>query len=141
MTILDNFEAVLTYLEDTQADAELIEFISGRIAQEKKARDAAAERRKANGGEKKDPAMSEFYTKARETLTTALTAEFQTGDELVSASGAKTNNDKPLLAPQVATALKPLVESGEVVVDSVIREYTDSKGLVKQASRKAYKLA
>lgn len=142
MTIKENYTAVANFLSENKAPAEMIEFITGRIAQEDKARETAkAKRLEKNGGEKKDPANSEFYTNLRESLYKVLTTEFQTGDALVSAAKATTANGKAVLAAQVAMALKPLVEDGTVVIGEVKVSYIDGKGLKKESLRKAYKLA
>lgn len=142
MTIKENYTAVANFLSEKNAPAEMIDFITGRIAQEDKARETAkAKRLEKNGGEKKDPANSEFYTTLRESLYKVLTTEFQTGDALVSAAKATTANGKAVLAAQVAMALKPLVEDGTVVIGEVKVSYVDAKGLNKESLRKAYKLA
>lgn len=142
MTIKENYTAVAEFLTANGASTEMIDFINGRIAQEDKARENAKNKRlEKNGGEKKDPANSEFYTGLRESIYKVLTTEFQTGDALVSAAKAVTTNGKPVLAAQVAMALKPLIADGTVVVGEIKVAYTDTKGLAKETLRKAYKLA
>ena len=142
MTIRENYVALKEFLETNGAAAELVDFVDTRIAQEDKARETAkAKRLEKNGGEKKDPSQSEFYTSLRDTLYAALTTEFQTGSDLVAAAGATTPAGKPVLAAQVAMALKPLLEDGTVICDGIKVSYVDKQGLNKESIRKAYKLA
>ena len=142
MTVYENFESVLGFLADNDAPSELCEFVQSRMDQEAKARAAAkAKRLEKNGGEKKDPANSEFYTSLRNSISSVLTNDFQTGDDLIKAAGATTPSGKPVLAAQVATALKPLVSNGSVVTGEVVVTIVDKKGLTKQTIRKGYKLA
>lgn len=138
MTVLELFKAVLEHLQDTGADKALVDFIDSRIEQEEKSRAKAKEKRASQPRKKAE--NSPFYSELREVLSAGLTDEPQTGQELVEATGAKTTKDTPVLAPQVATALKPLVESGEVIVESVKRKY-EKDGLKKEVMRKAYRLA
>jgi hypothetical protein len=142
MTIKENYSAIANFLSANNAPADMIEFVNGRIAQEDKAREnAKAKRLEKNGGEKKDPANSEFYTGLRESIYKVLTTEFQTGDALVTAANAVTTNGKPVLAAQVAMALKPLIEDGTVVTGQIKVAYVNGKGLNTESLRKAYKLA
>lgn len=142
ITVKENYELVAAFLKDNGADAALIDFINGRIAQEEKARASAkAKRLEKNGGEKKDPSDSEFYTELREAIYKVLTTELQTGDALVEAAGATTKNGKPVLAAQVAMALKPLIADGTVVTGEVKVEFTNNKGLKTESMRKGYRLA
>ena len=142
MTIRENYVALKEFAEANGAAPELIEFVDSRIAQEDKARESAkAKRLEKNGGEKKDPSQSEFYTTLREKLYAALTTEFQTGADLVDNAGVTTPAGKPVLAAQVAMALKPLIEDGTVIADGIKVAYVDKQGLNKESIRKAYKLA
>ena len=142
MTIRENYVAIQEFLASNGADAELVEFVASRIAQEDKARETAkAKRLEKNGGEKKDASQSEFYTTLRAQLCDALTTEFQTGSDLVANAGVTTPAGKPVLAAQVAMALKPLIDEGTVICDGVKVTYTDKQGLKKESIRKAYKLA
>lgn len=142
MTVYENFESVLSFLADNDASAEMVEFIQSRMDQEAKARaNAKAKRLEKNGGEKKDPANSDFYTNLRNAISAVLTGDFQTGDDLVKASGVTTPSGKRVLAAQVATALKPLVADGTVETGEVIVTITNKQGLTQQTIRKGYKLA
>ena len=142
MTIRENYVALKEFAEANGASAEMVEFIDSRIAQEDKARETAkAKRLEKNGGEKKDASQSEFYTTLRSALYAALTTEFQTGSDLVDHAGVTTPAGKPVLAAQVAMALKPLIAEGTVICDGVKVTYTDKQGLKKESIRKAYKLA
>ena len=142
MTIRENYAAVKDFMVANGANEELIAFVDSRIAQEDKARETAkAKRLEKNGGEKKDASQSEFYTTLRGQLYEALTTEFQTGADLVANAGVTTPAGKPVLAAQVAMALKPLIEEGTVICDGVKVTYTDKQGLNKESIRKAYKLA
>lgn len=141
-TVRENFENTLEFLKGANAPAEIVEFIAGRIAQEEKARETAkAKRLEKNGGEKKDPSQSEFYTSLRDSLYKVLTTTAMTGDELVEAAGVTTASGKPVLAAQVAMALKPLVSDGTVVIEEKKVSYTDKNNLTKESLRKAYRLA
>ena len=141
MTILDNFYEVHDFLVDSGADATLVEFVAGRIEQEEKQRKAAAERRAANGGEKKDVSQSEYYTALREEIIPFLTTEAKANRDIIE-EGGLTNKDgtKPLMPAQLATALKPLVEDGTVIVEDVIVD-DEKDGLKVQKRLKGYKLA
>lgn len=142
MTVSENYNAILTFLKDNSADAELVAFVEGRIAQENKARESAkAKRLEKNGGEKKNAADSEFYTNLRNAIYKVLTTDFKTGDALISEANVVTPNGKKVLAAQVAMALKPMITDGTVVVGDIIVDFTDKNGLKKQVIRKAYKLA
>lgn len=142
MTIRDNFEKVLNFLTEAKADAEMIEFVKTRIEQEEKARETAkAKRLEKNGGEKKDPSQSEFYTALRGEIYKVLSTDFQTGDELIAKANVKTPAGKPVLAAQVAMALKPLVADGTVITGEMKVSYTDKNNLTKETMRKAYRLA
>lgn len=142
ITIKDNYVAIAAFLKDAGAPAEMIEFVETRIAQEEKTRETAkAKRLEKNGGEKKEACNSEYYTNLRETIYKVLTTEFQTGDALITASHAVSSKGTPVLPPQVATALKPLIADGTVVCGEVKVSFTDSKGLTKETLRRAYKLA
>ena len=142
MTIRENYVAIKDFITANGADEELVAFVDSRIAQEDNARETAkAKRLEKNGGEKKDASQSEFYTTLRTALYNALTTEFQTGSDLVDNAGVTTPAGKPVLAAQVAMALKPLIEEGTVICDGVKVTYTDKQGLKKESIRKAYKLA
>jgi 6-phosphogluconate dehydrogenase len=142
MTIRENYVAIKDFMTANGAAAELVEFVESRIAQEDKARETAkAKRLEKNGGEKKDATQSEFYTDLREKLYKSLTTEFQTGADLVAKAAVTTPAGKAVLAAQVAMALKPLIEDGSVICDSVKVSYVDKQGLNKESMRKAYKLA
>lgn len=141
-TILEMFEEVHEYLEDTEAPEEMVEFMVGRIEQTKKASEKAkAARLKKTGGEKKDVAQADFYVDLRNKIYPVLTTEQQTGDELLGQIENITPNGKQYLAAQVAVALKPLVGDGTVVVGKKVAEYKNKAGLVQQTMRTAYKLA
>ena len=141
-TVRENFENTLEFLKGANAPDELIEFIAGRVAQEQKARESAkAKRLEKNGGEKRDPSQSEFYTTLRDAIYKVMSTDLQTGDALVAAAGVNTPSGKPVLAAQVAMALKPLIADGTVVVGEVKVAYTDKQGLSKESLRKAYRLA
>lgn len=142
MTIRENYVALKDFCSANGADAALIEFIDTRIAQEDKARESAkAKRLEKNGGEHKNVSQSEFYTNLRSALYNVLTTEFQTGADLVEKAKIVTPNGKPVLAAQVAMALKPLTEDGTVICDGIKVSYTDKQGLNKESIRKAYRLA
>lgn len=141
-TVRENYVSVMEYLKNTNAPAELVEFMATRVAQEEKARESAkAKRIEKNGGERKNTYDSPFYTNLRNEIYKVLTTNFQTGDELISKADVKTDNGKTVLAAQVAMALKPLIADGTVVVGEVKVSYTDKHNLTKESMRKAYKLA
>ena len=136
MTVRENFEAIKTYLVETGAPEEMVDFIASRISQDEKAKaNAKAKRLEKNGGVKKDPAYSEYYTNLRNAIMNVMTKEAQTGEQLAKAAGTKA------LSAQVGLALRPVVEDGTVVAEDVICEYTNNKGLVMQSVRTGYKRA
>lgn len=139
-TILENFETTLNFLEGANAPTEIIDFIEGRLNQEKKSRDNARAKRSENG-EKKDITQSDFYVSLREALYKVLTTAPMTGDELIAAAQFNTPSGKKAIAAQVSTALKPLIDDGTVVVETKKVSYVDKHGLNKESNRKAYRLA
>ena len=142
MTVRENFEAIKNFLVENNADAALVEFVDGRLAQDAKAKAAAQKKRQEkNGGVKKDAANSPFYTALRENIMGVMNSEFQSGDALIKASGMVTPSGKTVLAAQVAMALKPAIESGVVIVGQVVEEVTGKDGLKRESQKKAYKLA
>lgn len=141
-TIVEKYAAVLAFLNEKGADATLVEFIQSRIDQDTKAKEnAAAKRLEKNGGVKKDAADSDFYKGLREAIYKVMTTEFQTGDALIAAAKVVTPAGKPVLAAQVAMALKPLLAKGDIVKGEVIVDYTGKDGLMHQSKRAAYRLA
>ena len=137
MTVRENLEAVKDFLVDNGANEELVEFIETRIAQDVRAKEAAAKKRE--GAEKKDAADSEFYTAMRAQLEGVLTGDFKTGFELIAEIGGVTPNGKKMLPAQVATALKPLIADKSVVVGEKVVEKVNAEGLKSQTKQKAYK--
>ncbi len=136
MTVRENFEAVKEFLIANGADPELIDFMTSRIAQDEKAKENAKKKRlEKNGGEKKDPAYSEYYTNLRNAVLDVMTGDPQTGAELATKAGVSA------LAAQVALALKPAIADGTVVKEDVVVEFTNKKGLVNQTVRTGYKRA
>lgn len=141
-TIRENYNSVNEFLKANNAPSELIDFVDSRIAQEdKQAASAKAKRLEKTGGVKKDPAQSEFYTTLRNDLMGVMTTEFQTGDALVAACGAVSSKGTPVLAAQVATALKPAVADGSVIVSEIKCSVVGKDGLSRETLRKGYKLA
>jgi len=142
MTVRENYEAIMNFLLENGAPEELSTFIQSRIDQDAKAKAQAKAKREAkNGGVKKDPADSPFYTELRNKVMGVMTADFQSGDALIKASGVTTPSGKAVLAAQVAMALKPAVESGTVVVGEVVEQVTGKDGLKRESLKKGYKLA
>lgn len=141
-TIRENYTSINEFLKANGAPSDLIEFVDSRIAQEdKQAASAKAKRLEKTGGVKKDPAFSEFYTALRSDLMGVMTTDFQTGDALVAACGAVSSKGTPVLAAQVATALKPAVADGTVVVEDIKCTVTGKDGLSRETLRRGYKLA
>lgn len=136
MTVADKFVAVSEFLKEHNAPADIVEFIEGRISQEAKARARAKEKR-AESGEKKDAANSEYYTSLRNAIMSVMTSEFQSGAALLAAAPF----EKKAIAPQVKTALKPAIESGHVIEGKIKVTVTDKNGLSREALHTAYKLA
>lgn len=141
MTIGQQFEELYTYLVETDAPTDFIEFVDGRISQMTKANARAKELRAAKAGEKKNATQSDFYVTLREKLADVLTTELQTGGELLDQIDNMTANGKPYLAAQVATALKPLVEDGTIVVEKKKVAYENKHGLQQESLRQAYRFA
>ena len=141
-TVLENYESTLEFLKTANAPEDLVDFIAKKIAQEKKTREAAKTKRfEETGGVKKDAAFSEFYQGIRDKVMPCISKQLKTGDELSVESGAVNSSGTPVLAAQIATALRPLINDGVIVVEEKKINYTDSKGLNKEAYRKAYRLA
>lgn len=136
MTVRENFEAVKEFLVANGADQELVDFMTSRIAQDEKAKANAKQKRlEKNGGEKKDPAFSEYYTNLRTAIMNVMTNEPQTGAELAEKAGVSA------LAAQVAIALRPVLADKTVISEDVVTEFTNKKGLVNQTVRTGYKRA
>lgn len=132
MTNVEKFNAVLAFLNENGADAALVEFVQSRIDQDTKAKEnAAAKRLEKNGGVKKDAADSDFYKGLREAIYKVMTTEFQTGDALIAAAKVVTPAGKPVLAAQVAMALKPLLAKGDIVAGEIVVDFVDKQGLHK----------
>lgn len=142
MTVIENFIATKNHLEATGAPAEMVDFIQSRIDLVTKSQEhTKAKRLEKNGGEKKDISNSEFYTSLRDAIYKVVSTTPATGDALIAASGFKSQSGKPVLAAQVATALKPLLEDGTIVTEDVKVEVVDKHGLKKETLRKGYRLA
>ena len=136
MTVRENYEAIKNYLVETKAPEDMIAFVASRIEQDEKAKANAQKKRlEKNGGVKKDPAFSEYYTGLRNAIMNVMTNEAQTGEQLAKAAGVSA------LSAQIAIALRPVLEDKTVVAEDVVCEYTNTKGLVNQSVRKGYKRA
>ena len=81
MTVRENYEAIKNYLVETKAPEDMIAFVASRIEQDEKAKANAQKKRlEKNGGVKKDPAFSEYYTGLRNAIMNVMTNEAQTGE-------------------------------------------------------------
>lgn len=142
MSVHDNFVKVVEFLSANGADEEMIEFINSRIAQDENAKaKAKAKRLEKNGGEKKDPADSPFYTEVRDAIYKVLTTTPIVAEELIKKANIVSPSGKQILAAQVGMALKPLVKDGTVVVEDVKYTITGKNGLNREVIRKGYRLA
>jgi len=136
MTVRENYEAIKSYLVETEAPEEMVAFVTSRIEQDEKAKANAQKKRlEKNGGVKKDPAFSEYYTNLRNSVMNVMTNEAQTGEQLAKAAGLQ------VLSAQIAIALRPVIEDKTVLTEDIVCEYTNKKGLVNQSVRTGYKRA
>ncbi len=135
MTKLEMFARV----KEVLGAGELGDFIDNEMTMLMKAQaQAKAKRVEKNGGEAKDITQSDFYSKVRAEALAVIGSEAVTGDEIAAQIPTRTASGNPVLAAQIATALKPAVENGTLVKCMKEHKYEDKNGLTQTSLRKAY---